>query len=251
MTAKGEAVVAAAGRLHDDLAVFQTVIGRIKSGEETKLSLVVDAMFPTSALLDFIKELAATHPGVELALEIEFLAAVTASVRERRATLGIAGTDVDLAGLEQRPIAHLRMIPVAAPSHPLASVKGVITDEQLASAVQVVLTERTPAGQPGSSDKGVFSTRTWRVADLMTKHALIVGGLGWGHEPEHLVRGDLAAGRLVELRLAAWEGGALPQRSLALVRRKGSPLGPVATWASNRLTSLCQAALGAASHHTR
>lgn len=251
LTAKGEAVVAAAERLHDDLAVFQTLIGRIKTGAETKLSLAVDAMFPTSALLAFIHELAETHPGVELALEIEFLAAVTALVRERRATLGISGTDLDLSGLEQRPIGHLRMIPVAAPSHPLAAGKDVITDERLASAVQIVLTERMPAGQPGSSDRGVFSTRTWRVADLMTKHALITGGLGWGHEPEHLVREDLAAGRLVKLRLAAWEGGPPPGRSLALIRRKGSPLGPVATWASNRLTSLCQEALAAAPHHTR
>lgn len=251
LTAKGEAVVAAARRLHEDLASFQAVVGRLKAGEETKLSLAVDAMFPTDALLAFIRELAQAHPGVELALEIEFLAAVTALVRERRATLGIASTDVDLAGLEQRPIAWLRMIPVAAPSHPLALVKGVVTDEHLASAVQVVLSERMPAGQPGSADRGVFSSRTWRVADLMTKHALIVGGLGWGHEPEHLVREDLAAGRLVELRLAAWEGGLPPQRSLALVRRKGSPLGPIATWASDRLTTLCREALGASPHHTR
>lgn len=139
LTAKGEAVVAAARRLHEDLASFQAVVGRLKAGEETKLSLAVDAMFPTDALLAFIRELAQAHPGVELALEIEFLAAVTALVRERRATLGIAGTDVDLAGLEQRPIALLRMIPVAAPSHPLASVKGVLKEEHLASAVQVVL----------------------------------------------------------------------------------------------------------------
>ena len=130
LTAKGEAVVAAAERLHEDLAVFQGVVGRIKSGAETKLSLAVDAMFPTSALMAFIHELAQAHPGVELALEIEFLAAVTALVRERRATLGIAGTDLDLSGLEQRPLALLRMIPVAAPSHPLAAGKDVITEER-------------------------------------------------------------------------------------------------------------------------
>ncbi|MCP3145353.1 LysR family transcriptional regulator [Pyxidicoccus xibeiensis] len=246
LTAKGEAVVAAAQRLHDDINAFQGLVGRLKAGEETKLSLAVDAMFPTSALLAFVKELAQAHPGVELALEVELLAAVTALVRERRSTLGIAGSDVDLTGLEQRHIADLKMIPVAAPSHPLASAKDVITDERLASVVQVVLSERLATGSPGTADRGVFSSRIWRVADLMTKHELIKGGLGWGHEPEHLVREDLEAGRLVALRLAAWEGGFLPKRSLALVRRKGSPLGPVATWAANRLTALCQDAL----HHT-
>ncbi|WP_342377281.1 LysR family transcriptional regulator [Myxococcus stipitatus] len=243
LTAKGEAVVAATRRLHDDLATFQAVVGRIKSGEETKLALVVDAMFPTEALVSFVKELAKAHPGVELSLEVELLAAVTERLRERKATLGIAGSDADLSGLEQRPIALMKMLPVVAPSHPLAAVKGVITEEQLATATQLVLSERLPEGKAGTADRGVFSPRSWRVADLMTKHALILGGLGWGHEPEHLVREDLAAGRLVQLRLAAWEGGPPPQRTLALVRRKGTPLGPVATWAANRLTALCQLAL--------
>ncbi|QSQ12261.1 LysR family transcriptional regulator [Myxococcus landrumensis] len=243
LTAKGEAIVAATRRLHDDLATFQAVVGRIKSGEETKLTLVVDAMFPTEALVSFVKELAKAHPGVELSLEVELLAAVTERLRERKATLGIAGSDADLSGLEQRPIALMKMLPVVAPSHPLAAVKGVVTEEQLATATQLVLSERLPEGKAGTADRGVFSPRSWRVADLMTKHALILGGLGWGHEPEHLVREDLAAGRLVQLRLAAWEGGPPPQRTLALVRRKGTPLGPVATWAANRLTALCQLAL--------
>ncbi|AKF84265.1 transcriptional regulator, LysR family [Myxococcus fulvus] len=250
LTAKGEAVVAAARRLHEDLATFQSVVGRIKSGEETKLALVVDAMFPTPALLSFVRELAQTHPGVELTLEVELLSAVTERLRERKATLGIAGADLDLTGLEQRPIALLSMLPVAAPSHPLARVKGVITEEHLASATQLVLSERLPTGKAGTVDRGVLSPKQWRVADLMTKHALILGGLGWGHEPEHLVREDLSAGRLVQLRLAAWEGGPPPRRPLALVRRKGVPLGPVATWASNRLTDLCQLALSADHHAT-
>ena len=54
------------------------------------------------------------------------------------------------------------------------------------------------------------------MVDLATKHALIAGGLGWGHMPEHLVRDDLRAGRLVELELEAWGRGA-PRRSLVLV----------------------------------
>jgi DNA-binding transcriptional LysR family regulator len=160
---------------------------------------------------------------------------------------------------------------VAAPSHPLASIEPPIEAAALASAVQIVLSERAPAGKRGSADRGVFSARTWRVADVMTKHALIAAGLGWGHEPEHLVREDLERGHLVALRLAAWgpERGASaaarnvtkrgagaaahlvpPRRSLCLVRREAVALGPVACWAADRLTTLCQEAV-AASHHPR
>jgi DNA-binding transcriptional LysR family regulator len=73
------------------------------------------------------------------------------------------------------------------------------------------------------------------------KHALIAGGLGWGHLPEHQVRQDLIAGRLVELQLAAW-GRAPLRRSLLLVRRADVVLGPVAQWAQARLGELCSSA---------
>jgi DNA-binding transcriptional LysR family regulator len=77
------------------------------------------------------------------------------------------------------------------------------------------------------------------VVDLATKHALIVNGLGWGQMPEHVVREDLRAGRLVELSLEAWGKSAL-RRSLVLVRRRDVVMGPVAKWAQGRLGDLCR-----------
>src|SRR5258708_26882670 len=100
---------------------------------------------------------------------------------------------------------------------------------------------RDVAESPGD-DHGGFSARTWRVADLATKHALIAGGLGWGHLPEHMARDDLRAGKLVELRLEAW-GEAAPRRSLVLVWNEGAVLGPVATWAQGHLVRLCREAV--------
>jgi DNA-binding transcriptional LysR family regulator len=78
--------------------------------------------------------------------------------------------------------------------------------------------------------------------DLATKHALIAGGLGWGHMPEHLVREDLRTGRLVELPLDAW-GAMAPRRSLVLVWRRNAVMGPVAQWAQDRLSDLCRKAV--------
>ena len=98
-------------------------------------------------------------------------------------------------------------------------------------------------------DHGVFSPRTWRVVDLATKQALIAGGLGWGHMPEHLVREELRSGRLVALRLDAW-GGVAPRRSLLLVWRRQAVMGPVAAWAQHHLSELCQEAVDPGTSHT-
>ena len=98
-------------------------------------------------------------------------------------------------------------------------------------AVQIVLSERTLAGDPETPDQGVLSERTWRVANLATKHALIRGGLGWGHLPEHLVRRDLRAGRLVELRLdGLGDGGAAAVAGAGAAARGGAWAGRRSGW---------------------
>ncbi len=250
LTSHGEAVVAAAGAVHDDLDALDDVVASLKRGRETRLSIVVDSMFPTDALVDFAREFGKEHPSVELVLLSETLSAVTTLVRERRALLGIAGDEADRRGLEQRRIAEITMIPVVAKSHPLARVSGAIERSALANTVQIVLSERgapRDAGE-GSADHGVLSSRTWRVVDLATKQALIAAGLGWGHLPEHAIRDELRARRLVPLRLDAW-GGTYPRRILHLVWRRGGRLGPVAQWVETRLTSLCRAATES-THHT-
>lgn len=242
LTRHGEALVAMAAKIHDDVEGFDALVATLKGGVETRLAVVVDAMFPREALVGFAREFAREHPTVELTLHVEALSAVTALVRDRRASLGVASVDVDVADLDPRHVTDIRLVPVAAPSHPLAIQAGPLGREALSVATQVVLSERSPAGQRGSDDRGVLSPRTWRVDDLGTKHALITGGVGWGHLPEHVVRDDLRAGRLVTLRLDAW-GDAPPTRSLFLVRRPGAALGPVARWSAARLVDLCRGAL--------
>jgi len=249
LTARGEAVVAAALRIAGEAEHFDRFVEDLKRGHETELSIVVDSMFPSDALVTFAREFGDRYPSVDLTVRTETLSAAAALVRDRWAAIGIAGTDTDLSDLEQRHIVDIRMIPVVAPSHPLARVEGMIEDTTLADHVQIVLSERSESKAHGTTGPGIFSTKTWRVVDLMTKHALLVGGVGWGHEPEHIVHADLRQGRLVELHLAAWQSNA-PRRSLSLVYRKRGSLGPIARAAGKRLTSLCQETIESRSHHT-
>lgn len=239
LTSHGEAVVAAAARVEANVDALQELVASLKQGTERTLQIVVDLLFPTESLVRFAKDFAREHPDVRLVLFTEILSAVTAHVREKRAAWGIAVEDADLGGLDRRPIADVRLIPVAAREHPLAALQAPIDGAALADAVQIILGEHRPAAERDAEPHGVLSPRTWRVVDLATKHALIAGGLGWGHMPEHVVRDDLRTGRLVELRLEAW-GGVSPQRSLVLVWRRQAVMGPVARWSQDRLAQLCR-----------
>jgi DNA-binding transcriptional LysR family regulator len=245
LTHHGEAVAAAAAGVQGEIEALDALVASLKRGTETSLAIVVDVMFPTASLVAFAREFAAEHPSVELVLFTEILSAVTAQVRDKQAAWGIAVEDADMTGLESRHLASARLVPVAAPSHALARSKRSIGAAALAKAVQIVLSERGG----GNKDHGVLSTRTWRVVDLATKHALIASGLGWGLMPEHVVRADLEAGRLVGLRLDAWGDEPLT-RSLMLVWRRGAVFGPVARWAETRLAELCQKAVAGPDSHT-
>jgi DNA-binding transcriptional LysR family regulator len=240
LTAHGEAVARAAAKVESGVDALDELVTSLKRGAETTLSIVVDVLFPTSSLVAFAQDFSAAHPEVDLVLFNDTLSAVTAHVRDRRSTWGVAVEDADLTDLDHRPIALVRLVPVAAPAHPLAGIAGSIDRGGLAGAVQIVLGEHRP--DRAADDHGIFSPRTWRVVDLATKHALIASGLGWGHLPEHLVRDDLRAGRLVELRLDVW-GSVAPRRALVLAWRRGVVMGPVARWAQERLAHLCRAAV--------
>ncbi|HZH03085.1 MAG TPA: LysR family transcriptional regulator [Myxococcaceae bacterium] len=129
----------------------------------------------------------------------------------------------------------LELVPVVGSKHPLAGRRERVPTAALAECVQLVLSERREVGVP---DQAVLSPRTWRVADLHTKHALLRAGLGWGNMPEHRIRDDLRQGTLVALRPEAW-GEDEHILYLSAVYRTDAPFGPVHRWVLARLEGLC------------
>ncbi|MET0340202.1 MAG: LysR family transcriptional regulator [Polyangiales bacterium] len=239
LTEPGKAVVGAARRVLAEVDGLRRLAGGLTEGLEASVSLCVDALFPLDALIALCAGFAEAFPDVALRIDTEVMAAVSARVLAGDASLGVVSPTGMVAGLERRALATVRMVPVASPAHPLAKVRGKLQTEQLASAVQVVLSER---GDAQVADQAVLATRTYRVADLHTKHAMLRAGLGWGNLPEHLVRDDLRAKRLVLLRP---EGFRDDEHALVLsaIHRKGAVLGPAHRWMLAQLAVQCAEAV--------
>jgi DNA-binding transcriptional LysR family regulator len=134
-------------------------------------------------------------------------------------------------GFRQIDIAGVQVIPVAAPSHPLASA-AVVAQPRARDFVQLVLSEQ-PAGD--SRDFAVVSLNTWRGGDLTAKHKHILGGIGWGGMPEPMVRADIKSRRLVRLNLRDWRGG---EYLMKAVDKIDTPPGPAGRWLIERLAAL-------------
>lgn len=235
LTPQGHAVLGAARRVLAEVDGMRRLTSAMTTGLEPRVSLCIDALFPLGALIDVCAAFTEAFPTVDLRIDIQVLSAVSARVLDGSATLGVASAMGIAAGLERRVLAPIRMIPVVGPSHFLALLRGPIESESLTRATQIVLSERN---EVGVEDQAVLSARTWRVADLHTKHMMLRAGLGWGNLPEHVARDDVRAGRLVVIRPAAWAEDEHLIRLYA-IHHHGAALGPAHRWLLERLGTLC------------
>jgi DNA-binding transcriptional LysR family regulator len=203
----------------------------LMQGLEAEVSLVVDVMLPACLVVEALGAFSRQFPTVALRLRVEALGAVTQAVLEGAAAFGISGP-LELASdlMARGPAGSVTMIPVAAPAHPLAQMPGVISVGAARDHIQLVLTDRSQL--TADRDFGVVAVKSWRLADLGAKHALLVAGLGWGNMPEPMVNEDIKRGRLVELKIET--AGDLVYR-FHTVHRSDAPPGPAASWLMERL----------------
>jgi len=203
------------------------------SGLEAEVSLVVDVMWPAKKLVKALDDFRRKFPTVALRLQVETLGAVTHAVMQGAAAFGVSGP-LELASdvLVRGPAGSVKLVPVAAPSHPLALMEGPVSGTRARDHIQLVLTDRSILTQ--GRDFGVLSVRSWRLADLGAKHALLLAGMGWGNMPKPMVNEDLKRGRLVELKIEAPGELAYPFHT---VYRNDAPPGPAASWLMERLAS--------------
>jgi DNA-binding transcriptional LysR family regulator len=231
----GRALLPRAARILEEMAAFASQARGIAGGLEPEVGLVVDAMFSTPVLLRVLAEFQLHFPSVQLRVNVESLGATAQAVVDGSADLGVAlEFATTVPDLDTTPMGEVELVPVAAPSHPLAKIKGKIQPEAIRDHVQLVLTDRSrlTAGR----DFSVFALTTWRLADLGARHAMLLAGLGWGSMPRHMIADDLAAGRLVRLDIRRPDGMTrLPRPGVVLARRKDKVLGPAGEWLAARL----------------
>ena len=230
LTEAGRAVLAEARLVAHGIDALRAKVGGLLSGLEAELSLVVTLLMPGPRLVDALKAFQAQFPSVALRLNVEALGAVQQHVIDGRASIGIG---VELWHREGDPlelisVGEVEMLPVAAPSHPLAAADGSVPGSAR-EHVQLVISDRSPLSE--GQEFGVIAPRTWRLSDMGSKHTLLLAGIGWGSMPAHLVRADIAAGRLVALTLPEATRRLLP---LTAIYRIDHPPGPAGRWLIRR-----------------
>lgn len=233
LTIAGRALLAEVRSIAHGMDGLRAKVKGLLDGLEAEVNLAVDVMLPAERLGKLLRAFAKAFPTVQLRLHVEALGAITAMVLDRGAVIGLSGPlSAGVEGIEGMAAGSVPMVPVAAPDHPLGRM-AAIPPGAGRDHVQLVLTDRSRFTE--GRDFSVSSPKSWRLADLGAKHALLREGVGWGNMPLPLIEPDLVAGTLVRLAMPDHPGGTY---RFSGIWRRDTPPGPAASWLLEQFVTL-------------
>ncbi|MFK4871393.1 LysR family transcriptional regulator [Novosphingobium sp. ZW T3_23] len=234
LTTAGRAVLSEARGVAEGIDGLRAKVKGLLDGLEAEVDLAVDVMFPAERLGVILRAFAAEFPTVQLRLHVEALGAITSMVLDGTAVVGLSGPlFAGVGGLESVSVGSVAMVPVAAPDHPLGRM-DLIPPGAGREYTQLVLSDRSRFTE--GKDFSVMSPKTWRLADLGAKHALLRQGIGWGNMPLPMIEADLVSGTLIRLSMPDHPGGIY---RFGGIWRRDTPPGPAAAWLLDKFVAQC------------
>jgi DNA-binding transcriptional LysR family regulator len=228
LTDAGRALLEQARAAANSMDEFKAKAKTLAEGLEPELSVAVDVMYPIANLTAAVQAFHQRFPNTPLRLYVEALGAVVQPLLDGQCRIAVIGSLPEMpAGSASQYLLSVPAVTVVAPGHPLAAIEGIVMRAVASEHVQLVLTDRSTL--TSGRNFGVFSARTWRLADMGAKHAFLRAGLGWGHMPLHMVADDLERGTLVRIDLETHPtvGGGF---SMHATHMKDHPPGPAGRW---------------------
>lgn len=234
LTPAGQTLLVRARRIVEEAEAFRDQSQSLARGLEPELTIVLDSFFPMDVAVDALRAFSAEFPTVPPRVFVQSLGAAARLVLDGTCAIGLLSAVIaDLASLQLRPFITIDLVPVVAPSHPLAALQGKIDRHVLDAHVQLVNTDSSAITQ--GVDRGVLSSRTWRLADIGAKKSMLLAGLGWGSMPLHLIRDDLAAGTLRAIRPVGFDP-LIAKLAMGVAYVSERNLGPAARWMIGQLS---------------
>jgi DNA-binding transcriptional LysR family regulator len=228
LTDAGRALLGQARNAVDSMDAFKARARLLSEGLEPELAVAVDVMFPIATLTAAVQGFQQRFPTTPLRLYVEALGAVIQPLLAGQCSIAVIGSLPEVpSDCVSDYLLDVPAVTVAAASHPLAAVEGMVPRALAAEHVQLVLTDRSAL--TAGRDFGVLSAKAWRLADLGAKHAFLRAGLGWGHMPLHMVQEDIDTGALVRINVETMPTVGVAF-SMHAVHRKDQPPGPAGRW---------------------
>ena len=225
LTPAGHLLIEHARQLVDSAQRLRDLASGFASDTELKLTVAIDPMVPQCALIGSLEVVATAFPGLSITIYTEGRHGSERKLRAGQAQIAIYAPSMatGVAGLAATALTTIPLAPVVAAGHPLVGEPSPLTRAQLEQYIQLDLTDSDEATPPLPGS--LMSNRMWRFTSLGTRLGCLLGGLGWGHMPVHLIKEHLQSGRLVQLVIGGHRQHFL-HADLYIVHEPGRPPGP-------------------------
>ncbi len=224
LTPEGQAIYNKAQLVLLQAEELEQLAEHLSMGKEAEIKLAINAICPLDGIVSVINQFSKQNPLTQIKLSIENLRGSIERLIDGDADLALAESFIWNDQLEDIPWMKIKMLPVSSPDYPPAQSKEPLQKSDMLQYVQIVVSDssRHLMGKTiGVLSGGIH----WTVNDFSVKKDLLIAGSGWGMMPEHMIREDLDARRLVVLNYP------LPTQlevQILLMRRKDHPVGPIA-----------------------
>lgn len=204
LTPAGRLLVAWAGEVLDAAAVLDAGIDSLRGDRDGRLRVAASLTVAEYLLPSWLVRLAAARPETAVSLAASNSADVAVAVLAGTAELGfVEGPDL-VAGLQERVVAHDRLVVVVPPGHPWTRRRTPLDAQELAGT-------RLVTREPSSGTRTFLEAALTRFAPLATPllelssssavRSAVVAGAGPAVLSELAVRDDVTAGRLTVVPL--------------------------------------------------
>jgi DNA-binding transcriptional LysR family regulator len=233
LTEVGRALVGQARLVLASASRFEAVAAGTREGIEAELAVAIDPLVPTAPLIESLRALRDAFPHLPVSFSTEGLRGAERRLRRGEAALAfcllLPAVPEDLVAL---PLLGARLLPVAAPSHPLAQLGRAATRADIEEHVQLVLSDPFATEGP---NYGVIGSKVWRFVDIGRRLDFLLAGLGWCRMPEDLVAPFLEDGRLAILRIDEEPAATAGTLTVYAAHMRDRPLGRAGRWLLNDL----------------
>jgi DNA-binding transcriptional LysR family regulator len=195
MTDAGQVLYRHAEHLLNHASQAEAVASSLALGFESEVTIAVDVLVEVGSLVCAFEEFSQEFPHTRIRVLETSLSGTTEALVEKTADLVVSSKIPP--GFRGAPLLQVKMIPVAAPSHPLVSNRESVSEVELRNMRQVVLRD---TGTHREQDAGwLQAEQRWTVSHFSTSIKLLLSGLVFAFIPQNWIEDELASGHLLRI----------------------------------------------------
>lgn len=197
LTERGRALLAEARSLVEGARSFATHAASLEKGEETRLRVLIDVLFPRADLNRALRVFGRDHPHARFQFFNSSLATLWDDLRGGGFDFALTLAAAIPSDISARHLGSETLGPVCAAGHRLARMAQPLAMRAFGRERQIYY-----VGSPQIDMERVgrlFSTDVWTVNDVESIKSMVAAGLGWCFSASRTFEAEIARGEVVAL----------------------------------------------------